>query len=148
MGICCLSLSYLFLCEFSLFHPMHRHYSAGMGVFVFFLFVSCLFFRGNCSICSCRFSVSMDGGEFRILVHNQLGLEQICFGGIHNSALSIYLLASILSQQSFKLFCSMLFIIFLWCFQGFLFIFGFSSSIIMCLSMALFLFFLLKICWP
>ena len=36
-------------------------------------------FRGNCSICSCRFGVSVGGDEFRIHLHHHLELE---LGGV------------------------------------------------------------------
>ena len=53
-------------------------------MWIFFLFTCCVgvvqlvlrfFFRGNCSVCSCRFGVSIGGGEFRILLCCHLELE-------------------------------------------------------------------------
>ena len=35
----------------------------------------CISFRGNCSVWSCRFEVSMGGGEFRNLLRCRLRLE-------------------------------------------------------------------------
>ena len=55
----------LFLCGFSLIHPMCRNHLASFWVF----------FRGNFSICSCRFGVFMGGGEFRIFLCCHLELE-------------------------------------------------------------------------
>lgn len=45
-------------------------------------FTQLIFFpRGNCSICSCTFDVSMGGGEFKILLccHPELEPKRICF---------------------------------------------------------------------
>lgn len=43
----------------------------------FSFWISC---RGSCSECSCRFSVSMGGGEFRSFLYYHLGLKlPICF---------------------------------------------------------------------
>lgn len=53
----------------------------------FFSFCQCVgvtqpvwgFFSENCCICSCRFSVSVGGDGFRILLRCHLGLEPKCF---------------------------------------------------------------------
>ena len=37
-----------------------------------------VFFRGNCSICICRVSVSVGGGEFRLFLCHHLKLEPSC----------------------------------------------------------------------
>ena len=69
MARLCLSLSYLL--QYGLFPipPMCRSHSASFRVF----------FRENCSICSCRFSVFVGGSGFGILLRRHLGLERIYF---------------------------------------------------------------------
>lgn len=54
---------------FFLFLLMCRNHSASFWVS----------FRGNCSICSCRFAVSVGRSEFRGLLCFHLGLEHKCF---------------------------------------------------------------------
>lgn len=60
----CHSLSYQFWCEF------HSHPMCGSHSISFLISL-----RGNCSMCSCIFSVSMGGGKFRKLLCYHLGLE-------------------------------------------------------------------------
>ena len=62
-----LSLSYLFWCGYFLVCLMCRRCSASFWIS----------FRGNCSVCSCRFGVFVGGDEFRGLLYYHLGLE-IC----------------------------------------------------------------------
>lgn len=38
-----------------------------------------LFFRMNCSTCGCRFGVSLEGGEFRVFLHQNLRLPPSAF---------------------------------------------------------------------
>lgn len=47
---------------------------------MFFFFLGggccrCLFFRGNCSILSCRFRVFVGAGEYRVFPHHHLELD-------------------------------------------------------------------------
>ena len=53
------------VCFFSLICLMFRSHSAGFWVS----------FRGNCSVCSCRFGASVGGVEFRLLQLRRLELE-------------------------------------------------------------------------
>ena len=62
-----LSLSYLFWCGYFLVCSMCRSCSASFWVS----------FRGNCSVCSCTFSVSVGRREFRSLLCCHLGLELV-----------------------------------------------------------------------
>lgn len=61
------SLSYPFWCGIFLIHSMCKSHSA----------CSWICFQGNCSMCNCRFSVSvcLNSGEFRSLICCHLGLE-------------------------------------------------------------------------
>ena len=67
-GKMCLGHSYLLWCDFFLICPVCRYHSAS--------FYIC--FRGSCSIFSCRFDVSMGGGEHRTFLHHHLEWE--CLG--------------------------------------------------------------------
>lgn len=58
----CVSASQLVHCRFFLTHLMYRSCLTRFWVA----------FRGNCSICSCRSSVSMEEEEFRILLCHHL----------------------------------------------------------------------------
>lgn len=56
-------------------------------------------FRDNSSICSCRVALSMAGGEFKISLHDHLGLEPQGVSCTHQLSFhSYHLLARILSS--------------------------------------------------
>lgn len=59
----CLDLSYLFRCRYFLIDFMYRSHR------VSFL----ISFRGNCSMCSCRFGASVGGRTFKNLICHHLG---------------------------------------------------------------------------
>ena len=61
----CLRLFYRFLCGYFLICPMCRSHSVSFWVS----------FRENCSIWSCRFSMSVGGGELRSFLCHHLGPE-------------------------------------------------------------------------
>lgn len=66
----CLNLSYPFNCGYILIHSVYRSHSGS----------SWISDSKNFSMCSCRFSVTfVGGGEFRNLLHHQLGLDSYFF---------------------------------------------------------------------
>ena len=58
--------------------PNYQWLSCHLGsLYVFFFFGGglSLFFRGNCSILSCRFRVFVGAGEYRVFPHHCLELD-------------------------------------------------------------------------